>query len=89
MEDKMARNAAIYIGVMVIACCWNVMAQSDYMKYKDSKQPISVRIEDLMSRMSLEEKIGQMTQIERTLASPEVMNKYFIGKIYIFLRQDW
>lgn len=80
MEDKMVRNAAVYIGVLVIACCWNVMGQSDYMKYKDSKQPVNVRIEDLMSRMSLEEKIGQMTQIERTLASPEVMNKYFIGK---------
>lgn len=77
----MARNAAIYIGVLVIACCLNVMGQSDYMKYKDSKQSINVRIEDLMSRMSLEEKIGQMTQIERTLASPEVMNKYFIGNI--------
>ncbi|XP_074353688.1 uncharacterized protein LOC141692674 [Apium graveolens] len=69
------------IGVLVIACCWNVMAQSDYMKYKDWNLPVSVRIEDLLSRMSLEEKIGQMTQIERTLASPEVMNKYFIGSV--------
>ncbi|KAL8095068.1 hypothetical protein AgCh_036509 [Apium graveolens] len=57
------------------------MAQSDYMKYKDWNLPVSVRIEDLLSRMSLEEKIGQMTQIERTLASPEVMNKYFIGSV--------
>ncbi|KAK1365836.1 Beta-glucosidase bogh3b [Heracleum sosnowskyi] len=81
MEDKMARNGAMYIGVLVIACCWNVMGQSDYIKYKDSKQPLSVRIEDLIGRMSLEEKIGQMTQIERTLASQEAMNKYFIGSV--------
>ncbi|WOH06268.1 hypothetical protein DCAR_0625691 [Daucus carota subsp. sativus] len=77
----MARNSAIYIGLLVIACCSNVMGLPGYVKYKDSKLPISVRIEDLMSRMSLEEKIGQMTQIERTLASTEVMNKYFIGSV--------
>lgn len=35
---------------------------------------------DLVSRMTLEEKIGQMTQIERGVASAEVMKKYFIGK---------
>lgn len=69
--DKMARNSAIYVGILVIECCWIVMGESDYMIYKDSKQPLSVWIEDLMSRMSLEEKIGQMTQIEQTLASYE------------------
>ncbi|KAG6581652.1 hypothetical protein SDJN03_21654, partial [Cucurbita argyrosperma subsp. sororia] len=34
-----------------------------------------------MGRMSLEEKIGQMVQIDRTVASKEVMNKYLIGSI--------
>ncbi|XP_019262360.1 PREDICTED: uncharacterized protein LOC109240178 isoform X2 [Nicotiana attenuata] len=51
------------------------------MKYKDPKQPLNVRIRDLMNRMSLEEKIGQMTQIERHLAAPDIMNKYFIGSV--------
>ena len=30
--------------------------------YKDAKQPVEKRVEDLMSRMTLEEKIAQMTQ---------------------------
>ncbi|KAL8496226.1 hypothetical protein ACS0TY_020079 [Phlomoides rotata] len=34
-----------------------------------------------MSRMTLEEKIGQMTQIEREVSSADVVNKYFIGSI--------
>lgn len=55
------------------------MANAEYMKYKDPKQPIGARIRDLMSRMTVEEKIGQMTQIERSVASEEVMNNYFIG----------
>lgn len=56
-------------------------AEAEYIKYKDSKQPLEVRIRDLMKRMTLQEKIGQMTQIEREVASREVINKYFIGSV--------
>ena len=52
-------------------------------KYKDPKQPIKVRVKDLLKRMTVEEKIGQMAQIERKVASAEVMKKYFIGKSHI------
>jgi len=43
-------------------------------------QLILIRVADLISRMTLEEKIGQMLQIERKYASDNVLNKYFIGK---------
>ena len=33
--------------------------------YKDSNQPISVRVADLLSQMTLEEKIGQMALVEK------------------------
>ncbi|KAL6497835.1 hypothetical protein OROHE_026862 [Orobanche hederae] len=56
-------------------------ATAEYMKYKDPNQPLNVRIKDLMGRMSLEEKIGQMTQIERKVASADIMKKYFIGSV--------
>ena len=55
------------------------VANAEYLKYKDPKQPLGARIKDLMGRMTLEEKIGQMTQIERSVASADVMKKYFIG----------
>ncbi|GAU27960.1 hypothetical protein TSUD_146780 [Trifolium subterraneum] len=48
---------------------------------KDPKQPLNTRIKDLVDRMTLEEKIGQMVQIDRSVASADVMNKYFIGSI--------
>lgn len=54
------------------------------MKYKDPKKPISVRIKDLMTRMTLQEKIGQMTQIELKNATTDVMKTYAIGN-YTFL----
>ncbi|MCI37068.1 lysosomal beta glucosidase-like, partial [Trifolium medium] len=56
---------------------------AEYRKYKDPKVPLNRRIKDLMSRMTLEEKIGQMTQLERSVATPEAISKYFIGKIIL------
>ena len=50
-----------------------------YTAYTDPNQSIRIRIRDLMMRMTLQEKIGQMVQIERANASAEIMNKFFIG----------
>ncbi|CAK7329241.1 unnamed protein product [Dovyalis caffra] len=55
--------------------------EAQYLKYKDPQKPLGARIKDLMKRMTLEEKIGQMVQIERTVATPDVMKKYFIGSV--------
>lgn len=49
--------------------------------YKDPTQSADARVEDLLSRMTLPEKIGQMTQIERTVADPSVIQNYFIGSV--------
>ncbi|RWW04542.1 hypothetical protein GW17_00032228 [Ensete ventricosum] len=52
-----------------------------YLKYKDPKQPLNVRINDLLNRMTLAEKIGQMSQIERANATAEAIKKHFIGSV--------
>lgn len=65
----------------LLLLCFVSMADAEYMKYKDPKQPINSRIRDLIGRMTLAEKIGQMTQIERQVASANVMKQYFIGSI--------
>ncbi|PIN07077.1 Glucan 1,3-beta-glucosidase [Handroanthus impetiginosus] len=75
---KMEKGPAIAI-VLLVFCCLGAITDADYKLYKDPKKPLNKRIKDLMRRMTLEEKIGQMVQIERTVASPEVMKKYFIG----------
>ncbi|KAG8098153.1 hypothetical protein GUJ93_ZPchr0013g36088 [Zizania palustris] len=43
---------------------------------------------DLLARMTLAEKIGQMTQIERQVASPQVLKDNFIGE-HIVLLLTW
>lgn len=76
----MEKSLVLLIGILVM-CCGAGATEAVYMKYKDPKQPINVRIKDLMIRMTLEEKIGQMVQIDRSVASDEVMKNYSIGSI--------
>ena len=47
--------------------------------YKDPNAPIEARVKDLLSRMTLQEKIGQITQIERSVATPEAIKNRCIG----------
>ncbi|XP_060197140.1 uncharacterized protein LOC132626320 [Lycium barbarum] len=77
----MGRFAIVPFMGFVLCCLLAVVTEAEYMKYKDPKQKLGVRIKDLMKRMTLEEKIGQMTQIERKVASADVMKKYFIGSL--------
>ena len=69
------------LGFWLLLCCLAVLTDATYLKYQDPKQPLGARIKDLMDRMTLEEKIGQMVQIERKVATPDVMKNYFIGII--------
>lgn len=47
----------------------------------DTNQPVSKRVDDLLARMTLDEKIGQMTQVERNSIQPGDISKYYIGSI--------
>jgi len=49
--------------------------------YTDPSQPIDARVEDLLKRMTIEEKIGQMTQVENNSILPGDITKYYIGSI--------
>ncbi|KAK7315569.1 hypothetical protein VNO77_34122 [Canavalia gladiata] len=76
----MAKVPIFLVGLMLFLC-WVAMTEAEYLKYKDPKQPLHARIKDLLNRMTLEEKIGQMVQIERSVASAEVMKKYYVGSV--------
>jgi len=51
--------------------------------YTDPSQPIETRVEDLLKRMSLDEKIGQMTQVEKYAIenNPDDIKNYYIGSL--------
>ncbi|EPS64616.1 hypothetical protein M569_10162, partial [Genlisea aurea] len=49
--------------------------------YKDPKASVLSRVKDLLGRMTLEEKLAQMTQIDRTVASQSLMKQYAFGSV--------
>ena len=49
--------------------------------YMDPNASIEDRVEDLLSLMTLEEKIGQMTQIDRVYTVGYVVAEYYIGSV--------
>ncbi|TDD38239.1 glycoside hydrolase family 3 protein [Saccharopolyspora elongata] len=49
--------------------------------YRDATRPVADRVDDLMARMSLQDKIGQMTQAERLAADPGTAAAAGIGSI--------
>ena len=55
---------------------------TDSSLYKNPELPIMDRVRDLMSYMTLEEKVGQMTQVERKFLDGEKnISKYFLGSL--------
>ncbi len=50
--------------------------------YKQPDQPVETRVEDLLARMTLEEKIGQMALVDKnSLGEIEDISKYYLGGI--------
>ncbi|KAI3445226.1 hypothetical protein Pfo_001891 [Paulownia fortunei] len=71
----------VWIMVMLWGCRGAMEREEEYVKYKDPKQPVGVRVKDLLGKMTLEEKIGQMVQIDRIAATPDIMKNYYIGSL--------
>ncbi|NUT41182.1 MAG: beta-glucosidase [Thermoactinospora sp.] len=49
--------------------------------YQDPSLPVPTRVADLMSRMSLDDKLGQMTQAERGSVSASDITTYRLGSV--------
>lgn len=55
------------------------VSRDRYRLYQDAKRPVEDRIQDLLSRMTLLEKIGQMTQTERTVTNHTNIREFGLG----------
>ncbi|HEX6685429.1 MAG TPA: glycoside hydrolase family 3 N-terminal domain-containing protein [Candidatus Limnocylindrales bacterium] len=60
-----------------------VVINANDLPYLDAKLPIHKRVADLMARMTLEEKIGQMTQAERAAVAgnPTQIAQWMLGSV--------
>ncbi|KAF5727345.1 Glycosyl hydrolase family protein isoform 1 [Tripterygium wilfordii] len=49
--------------------------------FKNPNAPTEARVKDLLSRMTLKEKAGQMTQIERKVTTPSAIRDFCVGSV--------
>ncbi|WOL02012.1 hypothetical protein Cni_G10731 [Canna indica] len=49
--------------------------------YRDATQPVELRVHDLLSRMTLKEKVAQMIQIECSVVSPAALSGLAVGSV--------
>ncbi len=69
---------AKYLIVLIFAITIPVFPQP----YLNPELPVEDRVADLLGRMTLAEKIGQMTQVDRQYLQPETdITTYFIGSV--------
>lgn len=66
----------VIIGVLVAPIS---IAQDE--PYRDASLSVEERVEDLLARMSLEEKIGQMTLVEKNVLTSASVTNFYIGGI--------
>jgi beta-glucosidase len=76
-----AAATAVAIGIGVAAP--SASPGAEVLPYKDPSQPVPTRVADLLSRMTLEEKVGQMTQAERgaVAADPSHVTDWKLGSL--------
>lgn len=72
-----------FVLVLVVVLIFSAVtiAQSDRLPYQDAELPVEERVADLLSRMTDEEKFGQMTLIEKNSIAPDAVTAYFIGGV--------
>ena len=56
-------------------------AVANHLPYHDPALPVATRVADLLSRMSLDEKLGQMTQAERSAVSNADIANFRLGSL--------
>ena len=87
----------VAVSILFVSLIPSVASSADELRpaaegpaYLDAKLPIGRRVDDLLSRMTLEEKIGQMTQAERgaVAGDPSLIATLRLGSVLSGRRLD-
>ncbi|NEW09334.1 carbohydrate-binding protein [Paenibacillus sp. SYP-B3998] len=68
-------------GIAALANDTNNLTPPELASYWNSSKPVEERVSDLLSKMSLDEKVGQMVQAERASVTPDDVQNYYLGSV--------
>lgn len=74
-------NTTTAIAIAASATLGGLAHTASAQPYKDPSLPVATRVNDLLSRMSLDEKLGQMTQAERNAVSNAQVTQFRLGSL--------
>ncbi len=67
--------------LLVLLLAGHISVAQDGFPYLDPAQDVETRVDDLLTRMTLEEKLGQMTLVEKNSITTQSVSGFFIGGI--------
>lgn len=73
------RLIKLFLGFSLLIASFAAIAQEP--AYLDAELDVETRVEDLLGRMTLEEKIGQMTLVENKSITPQSLTRFFVGGV--------
>jgi beta-glucosidase len=76
MKTFLKRLLALAACLLLVA---PALARDDAPLYQDASQPVEKRVDDLLGRMSLDEKFGQMTLVEKNGIQMDDISGLYIG----------
>src|SRR3954471_8899557 len=78
---KLQPKLFLIVVLVMLALSATLVQADDPAPYLNPDLPVDQRVEDLLGRMSLAEKIGQMTLIEKASITPQQVTQFFIGGV--------
>src|SRR5512139_374386 len=83
---EMSRASVLRLAVAVTAVATTIVGQGttttdQALHYKDETLPIEARVKDLLGRMTLDEKIGQLVQADSNWLEIPHVSKFFLGSV--------
>lgn len=74
-------TALAYVALLLVAPASRASNTAPSAPYLDPSLSVAERVEDLLARMDLSDKLGQMTQAERSVISPAQLADYPVGSV--------
>jgi beta-glucosidase len=85
VQSRARHRLAITVMIVIVGAGAGLFgpgtAAAQTLPYKDPSLPVATRVNDLLGRMSLDEKLGQMTQAERSSVTNAQITQFRIGSI--------